>query len=156
MEPPTGCIGTIDIARMGAVIIDLSGSSQTQPSPHMLATLTRKRFARYASRGRGGALSHMLRRRATIEPCLPRPAKEPPAGPGWIHEIKHDGLRILARRDDRGTRLFTRNGYNFADRCRPTGRALCGDSLSFQVSWDVPALTKLGHWQAQRLFCCLH
>jgi bifunctional non-homologous end joining protein LigD len=58
----------------------------------------------------------MLRRRAAIEPSLPRSAKEPPAGPGWIHEIKHDGFRILARRDDRGIRLFTRNGYNFADR----------------------------------------
>jgi ATP-dependent DNA ligase len=27
---------------------------------------------------------------ASIEPCSP-------AGPGWIHEIKHDGYRILAR-----------------------------------------------------------
>jgi ATP-dependent DNA ligase len=26
-----------------------------------------------------------------IEPCLPSHAKRPPAGPGWIHEIKHDG-----------------------------------------------------------------
>ena len=34
-----------------------------------------------------------------FEPCLPRPAKEPPAGAGWIHEIKHDGFRIIARRD---------------------------------------------------------
>src|ERR1700676_4905050 len=49
-----------------------------------------------------------------VEPCLPRPAKEPPAGPDWIHEIKHDGFRILARRDAKGVRLFTRNGYNFA------------------------------------------
>jgi hypothetical protein len=30
------------------------------------------------------------------EPCLPRPAKQPPPGPGWIHEIKHDGFRIIA------------------------------------------------------------
>ena len=30
------------------------------------------------------------------EPCLPRPAKEPPAGSSWIHEIKHDGFRIYA------------------------------------------------------------
>lgn len=30
------------------------------------------------------------------EPRLPRPAKEPPPGPGWIHEIKDDGFRILA------------------------------------------------------------
>ena len=31
------------------------------------------------------------------EPCLPTSAKVPPAGPDWIHEIKHDGYRILAR-----------------------------------------------------------
>src|SRR5215470_8925593 len=51
-----------------------------------------------------------------IQPCLPKPAKEPPAGPDWIHEIKHDGFRILARRDGDNVRLYTRNGYNFADR----------------------------------------
>jgi bifunctional non-homologous end joining protein LigD len=51
-----------------------------------------------------------------FEPCLPRPASEPPAGAGWIHEIKHDGFRILAHRRGRNTRLFSRNGYNFADR----------------------------------------
>ena len=33
-----------------------------------------------------------------IEPCLPSPTKAPPAGSHWIHEIKHDGFRILARR----------------------------------------------------------
>jgi bifunctional non-homologous end joining protein LigD len=58
----------------------------------------------------------MLRRRLTLEPCLPRPAKEPPSGPGWIHEIKHDGFRILARRNAKGIRLFTRNGYDFTVR----------------------------------------
>jgi len=49
-------------------------------------------------------------------PCLPRPAREPPDGPGWFHEIKHDGFRIMARRDGRGVRLYTRNGYDFAER----------------------------------------
>jgi ATP-dependent DNA ligase len=34
-----------------------------------------------------------------IQPCLAKPAKAPPARPDWIHEIKHDGFRILARRD---------------------------------------------------------
>jgi ATP-dependent DNA ligase len=51
-----------------------------------------------------------------IEPCLPSPAKAPPSGPGWIHEIKHDGFRILARRDSAGVRLFTRNGNDFSSR----------------------------------------
>jgi ATP-dependent DNA ligase len=51
-----------------------------------------------------------------VQPCLPKPAKEPPAGPDWIHEIKHDGFRILARRNTTGVWLYTRNGSNFADR----------------------------------------
>jgi bifunctional non-homologous end joining protein LigD len=51
-----------------------------------------------------------------IEPCLPSPAKAPPSGPGWIHEIKHDGFRILARKDAAGVRLITRNGNDFTGR----------------------------------------
>ncbi len=37
-----------------------------------------------------------------IEPCLPSPADRPPSGPDWIHEIKHDGYRLMARRDPAG------------------------------------------------------
>ena len=51
-----------------------------------------------------------------IEPCLPSPAKAPPSGPGWLHEIKHDGFRILARKDSPGVRLITRAGNDFS--CR--------------------------------------
>jgi bifunctional non-homologous end joining protein LigD len=51
-----------------------------------------------------------------IPPCLPSRAERPPAGPEWLHEIKHDGFRIMARRDDNGVRLYTRNGYDFAGR----------------------------------------
>jgi bifunctional non-homologous end joining protein LigD len=51
-----------------------------------------------------------------IEPCLPSPTKKPPSGPGWIHEIKHDGFRIMAHRDVRGVRLLTRNGNDFTER----------------------------------------
>ena len=58
----------------------------------------------------------MLIRRLTLQPCLPRPAKEPPPGPGWIHEIKHDGFRILARREGGRMRLFTRHGTDFTAR----------------------------------------
>jgi bifunctional non-homologous end joining protein LigD len=51
-----------------------------------------------------------------IEPCLPSPAKAPPSGPGWLHEIKHDGFRILARKDAAGVRLITRAGNDFSSR----------------------------------------
>jgi ATP-dependent DNA ligase len=51
-----------------------------------------------------------------IEPCLPSPAKAPPSGPSWIHEIKHDGFRILARRGSAGVQLITRNGNDFTHR----------------------------------------
>src|SRR5262249_9120505 len=51
-----------------------------------------------------------------IEPCLPSPANRPPSGPDWIHEIKHDGYRLMARRDPIGIRLLTRNGHDWAPR----------------------------------------
>ena len=51
-----------------------------------------------------------------FDPCLPRSAKEPPPGPGWIYKIKHDGFRILAHRRGRSIRLVTRNGHDLGDR----------------------------------------
>ena len=38
-----------------------------------------------------------------IEPCLPSKAARLPSGPLWIHEIKHDGYRLMVRRDGPGT-----------------------------------------------------
>jgi ATP-dependent DNA ligase len=52
-----------------------------------------------------------------IEPCLPSPAKTP----GWLHEIKHDGIRIMARRDSAGVRLITRHATDDAGRISPPG-----------------------------------
>jgi ATP-dependent DNA ligase len=50
---------------------------------------------------------------AVIEPCLPSPGDQPPTGPDWVHEIKHDGYRLMARRDPIGIRLLTRNGNDW-------------------------------------------
>ena len=51
-----------------------------------------------------------------IEPCLPSPADRPPSGSNSIHEIKHDGYRLMARRDSVGIRLITRRGNDWSDR----------------------------------------
>src|SRR5262245_8774306 len=51
-----------------------------------------------------------------IEPYLPSRADRPPSGPDWVHEIKHDGYRLMARRDPTGIRLLTRNGHDWAPR----------------------------------------
>lgn len=67
-----------------------------------------------------------------IEPCLPKPAKAPSAGPGWMHEIKHDGFRILARRGAAGTHLITRNGHDSGHRFHssPWPSATCRRALA--------------------------
>src|SRR5262249_29170958 len=41
-----------------------------------------------------------------IEPCLPTA----------LHEIKHDGFRLMSRLDAVGVRLLTRNGHDWSPR----------------------------------------
>ena len=53
---------------------------------------------------------------AVIEPCLPSPGERPPTERGWVHEIKHDGYRLMARRDPVGIRLITRRGNDWTPR----------------------------------------
>jgi bifunctional non-homologous end joining protein LigD len=74
----------------------------------------------------------------TIEPCLPSPAKAPPSGPGWLHEIKHDGFRILARRDKAGVRLITRNGNDFTTRFPLAAASVCAlPASSFLIDGEA-------------------
>jgi hypothetical protein len=49
-----------------------------------------------------------------IEPCIPTRAAKPPAGPDWVHGIKH---RLIVGRDGDTVRLFTLRGYDWSDRC---------------------------------------
>jgi bifunctional non-homologous end joining protein LigD len=47
---------------------------------------------------------------------IPSRAPKPPSGPDWVHEIKHDGYRVIVRREGEAVRLFTRRGYDWTDR----------------------------------------
>jgi ATP dependent DNA ligase domain len=51
-----------------------------------------------------------------IPPCNPTRAARPPSGPDWVHEIKHDGYRLIVWRDRGTVRLFTRRGYDWTGR----------------------------------------
>ena len=50
-----------------------------------------------------------------IAPCQSKVA-QPPSGPLWVHEIKHDGCRLMVCRDGARIRYFTRGGHDWADR----------------------------------------
>ena len=66
-----------------------------------------------------------------VEPCFPTLAAKPPVGPQWIHEIKHDGYRLIVCRRGGRVRLFTRRGYDWTDRfplIRQTAEALTVDA----------------------------
>jgi ATP-dependent DNA ligase len=53
--------------------------------------------------------SSMLQRNLSagfIAPCLPTRAAKLPSGSEWLHEIKHDGFRVIARKDGPWPRLL--------------------------------------------------
>jgi len=48
-----------------------------------------------------------------IKPCQPTLSDKAPSGPLWIHEIKHDGYRIIACKSGDRVRLWSRNGRDW-------------------------------------------
>src|ERR1700730_342326 len=57
-----------------------------------------------------------------IAPCLPTASDRCKSGPEWVHEIKHDGYRLIARRSDDRVRLYTRRVFNWVDRYAAVAR----------------------------------
>src|SRR5262249_50572642 len=53
---------------------------------------------------------------AFIHPCQPIVAKQPPMGPGWAHELNHDGYRLQIHVRDGRVRLYTINGADWSKR----------------------------------------
>jgi bifunctional non-homologous end joining protein LigD len=47
-----------------------------------------------------------------LEFALPVKAPKVPAGPDWLHEIKHDGYRMMVIREQKSVRLKTKGGLD--------------------------------------------
>jgi bifunctional non-homologous end joining protein LigD len=50
------------------------------------------------------------------KPCVPTIGTAVPAGPEWLHEIKHDGYRLLVRKEGDAVSIITRGGYDWTER----------------------------------------
>jgi ATP-dependent DNA ligase len=61
-----------------------------------------------------------------VRPCEPTLVDHPPSGPGWLHEIKHDGFRVLAFKDGERTKVWSRRGADFTHRFARIAEAVHG------------------------------
>jgi ATP-dependent DNA ligase len=78
-------------------------------------------------------------------PCRPSPVAAPPAGPGWLHEIKHDGFRLMVRRDEARVQAFTRKGHDWAARFPAVAAAAIAlRASSFLIDSEVVAADAAG------------
>src|SRR6266705_6294745 len=88
-----------------------------------LEIMLRSRETRNQKRLRRAAIvpsyGHMLERTLPagfIAPCLPTKTSTPTSGALWLHEIKHDGFRVIARKDGARVKLYSRPGNDLTDR----------------------------------------
>src|SRR5260221_5371238 len=51
-----------------------------------------------------------------IIPAQPVMGSRPPSGPDWVHEIKHDGYRMIVHRDGPRCGSYSRNGNSWTAR----------------------------------------
>ena len=65
-----------------------------------------------------------------IAPCLPSSAPQAPSGEEWLHEIKHDGFRVIARKEGTRVKLYSRPGNDLTDRFLLIVEALAKPPLS--------------------------
>ncbi len=88
----------------------------------------------------------------TFQPQLATPAADTPRGDQWVHEIKFDGYRILARIEDSEVRLLTRRGNDWTDRFRSVQQAIQALNLRDTIlDGEVVVLGKNGTTNFQAL-----
>jgi bifunctional non-homologous end joining protein LigD len=79
--------------------------------------------------------------KSPFDPCIPTRGTKVPDRPYWIHEIKHDGYRLIVQRDGQRVRLFTRNGHDWSDRFPLiSGAALRNRNTNFVIDGEAVLL----------------
>src|SRR6266852_4073548 len=80
-----------------------------------------------------------------LVPQLASQADSAPDGPEWLHEIKYDGYRLLARIESGEVRLITRNGLDWTQKFPALARALAALPVdSALIDGEVVALAADG------------
>jgi bifunctional non-homologous end joining protein LigD len=76
-----------------------------------------------------------------IIPAQPVLASKPPSGADWVHEIKHDGYRMIVHRDRPTFRLYSRNAYDWTERLAAIAAAAERiDAKSFTIDGEAIVL----------------
>jgi len=89
---------------------------------------------------------------ARLAPQLATLVAEVPAGNEWLHELKYDGYRILARINGEQIDLLTRRGNNWSQRFPSAVQALAELNLGAAIlDGEIVALDEHGATDFQRL-----
>ncbi len=102
---------------------DLERRKQVRPDHKAREKIRRASGAKAAAYGKlDGARKSILP--VFVEPALAVEDDNPPAGKGWLHEIKQDGYRMQARLDGGKAKLLTRTGLDWTKRFPTIARAV--------------------------------
>jgi bifunctional non-homologous end joining protein LigD len=91
--------------------LDAADSCVGDPAVAVLSYIPKRRI-----RAAGTVPRDLTLQAGFIPPCLPMTAPGAPSGRLWLHEVKHDGLRIIARKDGPRVRLYGLSGNDLTQR----------------------------------------
>src|SRR3954452_5768432 len=97
-----------------------------------------------------------------VRPCQPTTSDTVPSGHEWIHELKHDGFRLMVLKDDDRVRVWSRNGrdwsLNFlaitaAGRALPSPRVMIDGEAMAHCEEGLPHFYRLLGYEGQATAC---
>ena len=98
-----------------------------------------------------------------IAPCLPTKTNRLLSGGEWLHEIKHDGFRVIARKKGPQVRLYSRPGNDLTYRfplivetlVRLPSRSCIIDGEAVACDDDgVTPFNRVRYRHMTKAFCC--